>query len=211
MCRLPRFFTIWLLSCYGCATVMADELLIIDDRSSGDYHSTLGSTWRLITDDVMGGVSSGQLTLDSIDNRPCLRLRGDVRLENNGGFVQAALDLNGTGAFDASAYQGVLLEVYGNDEVYNLHLRTDDVWLPWQSYRASFRAPTGWHTVRLPFADFDGYRITTALDLERLERIGIVAIGRAFQADLCVASVALYRDSHAGDSTGISKSRLHKE
>jgi hypothetical protein len=198
MCRLPGFFTMWLLSCYGSATLMADELLIIDDRSSGDYHSTLGSSWRLITDDVMGGVSSGQLTLDSVENRPCLHLRGDIRLENNGGFVQTAIDLKDTGAFDASAYQGVLLDVYGNDEVYNLHLRTDDVWLPWQSYRAGFRALPGWHSVRLPFANFDGYRITAALDVARLERIGIVAIGRGFQADLCVARVALYRGDYSG-------------
>ncbi len=194
MRRVAGFFTMALLSCYGCATVMAEDLLIIDDRHTGDYRSTRGTSWRLVTDDVMGGISSGQLTPDSVDNRPCLRLRGEVRLENNGGFVQAALDLKGTGAFDASAYQGVLLDVYGNDEVYNLHLRTDAVWLPWQSYRAGFRAAAGWHSVRLPFADFDGYRITTALDTARLQRIGIVAIGRAFQADLCVARVALYRD-----------------
>ena len=87
-----------------------------------------------------------------------------------------------------------MLEVYGNAEEYNVHLRTDDIWLPWQSYRASFQAPAGWHTVRLPFAEFSGYRISSSLDLEHIERIGIVAIGRAFKADLCVARVALYRD-----------------
>ena len=31
------------------------------------------------------------------------------------------------------------------------------------------------------------------LDLEHLERIGLVAIGRAFSADLCIAEVRLYR------------------
>ncbi len=198
MYRVLMLSTMVLLSCGGCTNVMAEELLIIDDRRSGDERSTLGTSWRLFTDGVMGGVSSGQFTPDTLDSRACLRLCGDVRLENNGGFVQAALDLKGTGAFNASAYQGVLLDVYGNDEVYNLHLRTGDVWLPWQSYRASFKAAAGWHSVRLPFAGFDGYRITSALDLERLERIGIVAIGRAFQADLCVARVALYRDDGSG-------------
>jgi hypothetical protein len=188
-----RLIVAALLSYCGYATVMADDLLIIDDRRTEDYRSSLGTSWRLITDNVMGGVSNGRLTLDSIDDRACLRLRGDVRLENSGGFVQAALDIKGTSAFDASAYQGVLLEVYGNDQVYNLHLRTDDVWLPWQSYRASFSAAAGWHTVQLPFAEFTGYRIGSPLDLEHLERIGIVAIGRAFKADLCVASMALYR------------------
>ena len=46
--------------------------------------------------------------------------------------------------------------------------------------------------MRLPFTGFEGYRISAPLDLEQLERIGIVAIGRAFRADLCVAGLALY-------------------
>jgi len=45
--------------------------------------------------------------------------------------------------------------------------------------------------VRLPFADFNGYRIGAPLDLEQLERIGIAAIGRAFKPDLCVARLTL--------------------
>lgn len=173
---------------------MADDMLIIDDRRTGGFESALGSTWRIVTDDVMGGVSSGEISLHTIDNRFCLRLQGDVRLENSGGFIQAALDTENTVAADASAYSGILLEVYGNDEEYNLHLRTDAVWLPWQSYRASFSAPARWQTVRLPFAQFSGYRIGKKLDLENLERIGLVAIGRAFTADLCIAKLALYRD-----------------
>lgn len=190
-----KFAVMVLLPCFGSPTVMADGELIIDDRGTGDYRSALGTSWRLVTDSVMGGVSNGQLTLDTIDGKACLRLRGDVRLDNSGGFVQAALDLKGENALDASAYRGVLLEVYGNAEEYNVHLRTDDVWLPWQSWRASFMAPAGWHTVRLPFAEFSGYRIGSPLNLEQLERIGIVAIGRAFEADLCIARLALYPDT----------------
>ena len=174
---------------------MADETLIIDDRRSGGLESTLGNNWRLITDGVMGGLSSGELSLATIDNKACLRLQGDVSLANSGGFIQAALDTEATAAADASSYAGLSLEVYGNDQEYNVHLRTDDVWLPWQSYRASFRASGRWQTVRLPFDQFTGYRIGKKLDLEHLERIGLVAIGRAFTADLCVAQIGLYRDS----------------
>lgn len=177
------------------ATPMAYDLLIIDDRRTGDYRSALGTSWRLVTDGVMGGVSAGQLRCDTAEGRACLRLRGDVRLENNGGFVQASLDLKGTGAGDASGFRGVLLEVCGNGEAYNLHLRTADTRRPWQSYRASFQAPAGWRTVRLPFSGFAAHRIDSPLGLGQLERIGIVAIGRAFTADLCVASLALYRDA----------------
>lgn len=174
---------------------MADDILIIDDRRSQGFESVLGTKWRLVTDGVMGGVSSGTVTLNTIDQRGCLGLTGDIRLENSGGFIQVALDLKDTVAADASTYSGVLLEVYGNGEEYNVHLRTGDIWLPWQSYRASFVAPARWQTVRLPFARFTGYRISSNLDLKHLERIGLVAIGRAFAAELCVAKLGLYRDA----------------
>ena len=187
------FIRYWVLLFFLCgASVMADDLLIIDDRRSGNLDSTLGASWRMFTDGVMGGVSSGTLTLASIDNRDCLRLQGDVRLENNGGFVQAALDIEKTAAADASAYTGIVIDVYGNDEAYNLHLRTDDLWLPWQSYRATFQAPASWQTVQLPFAEFSPYKTRSALDVTELERIGVVAIGRAFTADLCIGRVAFY-------------------
>jgi len=183
------------LFCFCGATVMADERLIIDDRSSGTLESALGSSWRMFTDGVMGGVSTGTLTPASIDQRDCLRLQGDVRLENNGGFVQAALDVEDTPAEDASAYTGIEIEVYGNDETYNLHLRTGDLWLPWQSYRATFAAPARWQTLQLPFAEFSGYRTGKPLDVTELERIGVVAIGRAFTADLCIGRVGFYSGS----------------
>lgn len=191
-----KVITLLLSSCFGCATLMADEILIIDDRRSGDLESVVAGSWRMVTDGVMGGLSRGELSLDTVDGTACLRLRGEVSLENNGGFIQAALDVEGTGAADASDYQGLLLKVYGNNQDYNLHLRTGDVWLPWQSYRASFNAPAGWQTLRLPFAEFDGYRIGKELNLKRLQRIGLVAIGRAFSADLCIGELALYRDSN---------------
>ncbi len=197
MHRLHPILKAGALAVFCWTNVMADDLLIIDDRTHGDYESALGTRWRLVTDGVMGGVSQGTLLADHIDDRDCLHLRGEVRLENNGGFVQAALDLTNTAAFDATSYNGLLLDVYGNGERYNLHLRTTDNWLPWQSYRADFTATPGWQTVRLPFTDFTAYRISKPLNLTRLERIGIVAIGRAFQADLCVARVTLYRDATA--------------
>jgi len=185
------------LTCFLCVygvPLMANETLVIDDRRIGGLESTLGNDWRIITDGVMGGLSSGELSPATIDHKACLRLQGDVSLANGGGFIQAALDIGATAAADASPYDGILLEVYGNDQAYNLHLRTADVWLPWQSYRASFRAPGRWQTVRLPFDQFTGYRIGKKLDLQHMERIGLVAIGHTFTADLCVARIALYRD-----------------
>lgn len=189
----------WLSGIFLCVLwnpqLMADELLVIQPAPNEGITSEVDTSWRLITDGVMGGLSSGTLSKNSVEGRPCMRLRGDVSLKNNGGFIQAAVDIGSTPAANASAYQGIMLEVYGNNQEYNLHLRSNDVWLPWQSYRASFVAPAKWQTIKLPFSSFSGYRIRKPLDLAQLKRIGVVAIGREFAADLCIGQLALYRDN----------------
>lgn len=174
-------------------TLSAQASLMIDDHASGTTRASHGTSWRLVTDMVMGGVSRGSLVPTEVAGRPCLRLTGNVSLENNGGFVQASLDLDQGGDFDASAYAGIELDVHGNGQSYNLHLRTADTRIVWQSYRASFIAAPAWTTLRLPFSEFVPYRTNAALNLARLRRLGVVAIGREMQADLCIGKFALYR------------------
>lgn len=144
-----KFFILIFL---GVARIVLANDLIIDNRTSGNLKSNLGIEWRLITDQVMGGASSGKLTLDTYRGRYCLRMQGDVLTENNGGFVQMALSLSEKDNFDASAFAGIVLEVAGNNEDYNIHFRTADLWFPWQSYHASFKATSNWQTIRVPFA-----------------------------------------------------------
>ena len=167
--------------------------LLIDDRNSNSLLASNGMHWRVVSDTVMGGASSGSLIPTETEGRRCLRLTGNVSLENNGGFVQASLDLSSAGLLDASDYSGIEIEIYGNGEVYNLHLRTEDTQIVWQSYRISFHALPHWQTLRLRFADFQPHRIDIPLDLKKLRRLGIVAIGREMQADLCIGRMALFR------------------
>lgn len=168
--------------------------MLIDDFSDDDLTSSLGTPWRAVSDRVMGGVSSARIARGRIEGRLCLRLTGDVRLDNNGGFVQAALDLAPSSAvLDASGCSGVELTLRGNGEQYNVHLRSVDCVRPWQSYRAAFTAPPRWRTLTLPFTAFTPHRLETPLDTRRLQRIGLVAIGRAFAADLAVCRLAFYR------------------
>lgn len=162
---------------------------LIDDLSQPHPLANTGTAWELLSDRVMGGVSAGGLSRETIAGRAALRLQGDVRLENNGGFVQAALDLAPNGSTDARRWSGISLHVYGNGEAYNLHLRTADVTRPWQSYRATFDAPPMWQTITLRFDDFSPHRLTAPLDLSTLRRIGIVAIGRKFRADIAIARI----------------------
>jgi hypothetical protein len=172
-------------------TVLANDL-IIDDRSSGDMTSNIGTEWQFVADTVMGGVSSGNLTIDSHDGKKCLRMRGNVSTDNNGGFVQMALSLSERGVFDATGYDGVELEVTGNNESYNVHFRTSSLWFPWQSYRASFTATPAWQTLRIPFSKLEAYKTSQAFQQDKLKRIGLLGIGRDFKADLCLASIRFY-------------------
>jgi hypothetical protein len=173
---------------------MADAPGVIDALDRDPPFATIGTRWEFVGDRVMGGVSGGEMVREAVAGRPALRLRGDVSLENDGGFVQIALDLCARGGVvDARRWTGIEIDVFGNGERYNLHLRTADVVRPWQSYRADFVAPAEWSTVRLPFRRFEPHRIEAPLDLSALRRLGIVAIGRAFEADVAVGRLEFYR------------------
>ena len=166
---------------------------VIDDLSGAFPLARNGARWELLSDRVMGGVSAGRLTRETVAGRMAIRLQGDVSLANNGGFIQMALELLPSGAAtDCSGFTGIEIEVAGNDETYGLHLRTADLNRPWQSYRQSFRAEADWRVLRLAFAGFLPYRTEAALDVSRLRRLGLVAIGRAFRADLALAAIRFY-------------------
>ena len=168
--------------------------MLIDDFSNDELISKLDTRWRGVSDQVMGGVSEASVTRGTDGDRVFLRLSGDVRLDNNGGFIQAAIDLAPSGAsFDASGFKGIRLVVRGNGEKYSVHLRTPDNTRPWQSYRAHFIAVPEWTTIDLAFSTFEPYRVVAPLDTGKLRRLGLVAIGRAFNADLSVSEISFYR------------------
>jgi hypothetical protein len=169
------------------------DSLVIDDRSHGDMHATIGGAWRLVSDRVMGGVSDGWLQPEIHRGRSCLRMQGAVSTDNNGGFLQMSLELASGKVFDVSAYRAFQLTVAGNKERYNLHVRTSDLFMPWQSYRAGFDSHDDWQTIEIPFEQLVPHRTVRPFRPSRLTRIGLVAIGRDFQADICLADLRLVR------------------
>ena len=172
---------------------MTAAVEIIDDFSQQPPLASNGECWALISDGVMGGVSQGTMGRAQIEGRPAIRMQGEVSLENNGGFLQMAIDLGAQGtSVDASDWAGIEIDVIGNGEAYNLHLRTADVERSWQSYRHALTAPDVWTSIRLPFAGFTRHRIEAPLDLRKLRRLGIVAIGRAFKADIAIGGLRFY-------------------
>ena len=172
-----------------------DPLLdpLLDGAAAADLTAACGSAWRAVSDRVMGGVSQGTVRKETLAGRRCVRLQGEVSLENNGGFLQMTLDLAPHGGpVDIGAWRGLELTARGNGHVYNVHLKTADLQRPWQSYRHGFTAGPDWRTVRLPFAEFAPHRTDAPLDLRRVKRLGVVAIGAAFAADVALADLRLY-------------------
>ncbi|MEO8443663.1 MAG: CIA30 family protein [Gammaproteobacteria bacterium] len=149
--------------------------------------------WRGFSDRVMGGVSDAAFASSMVDGRRCIRLTGRVTRDQGGGFIQMALDL-GTrdSGFDGSAWAGVEMLVYGNDEDYNIHVRTADCGWYDQSYRATFHAVPRWQRVRVPWTGFVANDITLPLDAARLQRIAVLGWMREFEADIALAEMALY-------------------
>ena len=144
--------------------------------------------WELVSDQVMGGVSDGALSLQKVAGRQALRLTGTVSTANDGGFLQLARD-----AGDAGGWTGMALDLAGNGTDYNLHLRTDALSRPWQSFRTTLAVTEEWQTHRVAFADLEAHRTDATFAPDGLRRIGIVAIGRDFRADVALARLALYR------------------
>ncbi len=142
----------------------------------------------------MGGKSNGGMSRETIQGRNATVLRGDVSLDNNGGFIQIAFDLRPDGGrFDASHWDGMEMDICGNGERYELRLRTDQLIRPWQSFRTEFLTTRQWQRLQLPFQAVEPHRTDTSFDPAKLRRVGILAVGREFLAELAVAAVRLYR------------------
>jgi len=101
---------------------------VIDDMQETFPFSSSGCQWTGYTDRVMGGVSSGSISRETVDGRDSNVLRGKVSLANNGGFVQMASDLALNPSLcktvDASEYDGIKCDVYcdteNNSEEFNI-------------------------------------------------------------------------------------------
>lgn len=154
----------------------------------------LAPQWAFVSDRVMGGVSSGELRRETIAGRPAVRLTGDVSLQNDGGFVQMAFDLaDAADGIEPADWKGLELCLLGNGESYDIRLRTTQLTHPWQSFRTEVTPPAHWTTLRIPFSDFVLHRTDAQFDAAALRRIGLLAIGREFLADLAVSRVGFYR------------------
>ena len=166
--------------------------LVLDDFEP-DGDGILESQWAGFTDRVMGGRSDGSFSQTSLLGKRCLRLTGDVTREGGGGFAQMAVRPGGpTGFFDLSAFAGLEVLAMGNNQHYNIHIRTADVAWYNQSYRATFFAPARWQKFCFAWSDFKPHGIDEPMDTSVIQRIGFLGWMREFRMDLAIGEVAFF-------------------
>ena len=125
--------------------------MLIDDFGGRDLISKLGTRWRAVSDQVMGGISQASIAHDTIDDRQCLRLTGDVCLENNGGFASVR---SRPEAMPTAGTSRLAVRVRGDGREYQLRIRTDETF-DGVAYRWSFKTRADeWMTIEAPYRDF---------------------------------------------------------
>lgn len=149
------------------------------------------SPWVVISDQVMGGVSSAVLQQEVRHNASCSCLIGRTRLDNNGGFVQMRLDIEPS--YLRTDYRGIFIELYGSAQDYNLHVKTTQLNRPWQSFRCTLSVEPQWTRFFVPYTQLQAHRTDAKLQPTAIRSIAVVAIGQAFDVDVCVRRLGFYR------------------
>ena len=162
------------------------EKMLIDNFNNDNQEN-----WEFISDQVMGGVSTGKMLFKNQDVDGYLHLTGNVSTKNQGGFIQARTSLKNVLTNDI---KGIKIRAKGNATKYYLHLRTNGTILPWHYYQAEFNVQENWSDISIPLINFkkSGGFLRNKIKPKSLKSIGIVAYGRDHIADLSVSLLSFY-------------------
>ena len=175
------FIKFLLLTFFSFSTVFAYEEMI------DNFDNNPEKRWIFFADTVMGGKSSGSITFTNNTNDNFARLVGNVTTQNNGGFIQIRRKVSGLD----NSIEFINLQVKGNNQIYHVFLRTTGTILPWQYYKAEFKAVKTWKNLSIPISSFQRSSsfLSKKIKPANIRSIGLVAFGRDFKADLYVSEI----------------------
>ena len=192
-----RYFSLLLLILSSINFSVAEKMIIDDMKNQSgkpdeEFCEGGNAKWCFVTDKVMGGISEGSLNFKKEKEIYFYRMTGELSLKNNGGFIQFRTKIENHPK--QKSYKGVRLRVRGNNNEYAIHIRTKYLLLPWQYYESTFQAMDEWSTIELPFSSFEksNFYQPSNVSSQDIKTIGIVAIGREFEAQIDLASIELY-------------------
>lgn len=142
------------------------ERTLFDFSTAGDL-----SSWQVVNDDVMGGVSAGRFDLAS----GAALFRGELSLENDGGFASVR---SAPSRQDLAGCEALVVRVRGDGRRYRLTVRTGSGFDA-PLHQCPFPTRRGeWEEHRLAFRDFvPTLRGRVLADVPPLDPAGIVSVG----------------------------------
>ena len=164
----------------------------------------MAKEWKYQSDQVMGGVSQGDASLEQDGDMFFFRLTGDVSTRNNGGFVQfrskvslfnkpEMFQLIHNANKGGQELEGVRLKVRGNGERYHVMIRTYSTWSPSDYYYHTFDTSPDWQQVNMPFSKFRRSKSGEMnLGADQMRDFAVVAYGRDFKSDVSVSKISFY-------------------
>ena len=184
-----------------CGNILWADAMIIDDMRNSSAHGKAeeenfceekSDKWCFVSDKVMGGVSEGSFQTIVEGNDAHYNMQGNVSTKNNGGFLQFRTKISNHPK--NKLYKGIRIQVRGNNEEYAVHIRTKYLLLPWQYYQSTFIATNEWQVIELPLKNFikSNFYQPTNVSSSDIKTLGIVAIGRDFQANIDLRYIELY-------------------
>ena len=177
------FFTIFLLISF------ATNSMNLFNKSLSNSEEFF-KEWEYISDNVMGGVSSGKATILKDTDNFFLRLEGNVSTKNNGGFIQ----VRSSKEIVSDNFKGIKLKVSGKPSEYYIHIRTNFLLMPWQYYAGKFSVDKEWKYVEVYFEDFkkSNFYQPSAFSATDIKSVGFVAYGKDFEAELNIMEAELF-------------------
>jgi monofunctional biosynthetic peptidoglycan transglycosylase len=144
-----------------------------------DFSKTISSSWQIVNDGVMGGVSRSSFKPHE-DGYAVFS--GILSLKNNGGF--ASVRAQSRQAADLSAFDGLAIQAMGDGKVYCIRLRTiQNGRGTWYTYEARFQTTAGeWGTYLVPYSAFKPeFRGSRLRGVPNLNPNAIIEIGFMIQ------------------------------
>ena len=147
--------------------------------------------WKFISDNVMGGVSTGSINYVIKEGNSSAYLSGNVSTKNNGGFIQIRRSLKN---IDLSKAKYIKITAKGNNQKYFLHLRTSGTILPWQYYQISFEVKEEYKEYILQIKEFkkSGSFQPSMVNSKSISSVAVVAYGRDHKADIHVKEISFH-------------------
>ena len=178
------FKIITIIFIYIFSNILFSQVMIFENFNDKKYKN-----WEFITDQVMGGISSGNYIFLDENEINFLRMTGEVSLANNGGFIQVRKKIGKNKVI----FKGINLNARGNNSDYYVHIRTNFTLLPWQYYQAKFSVTREWEVHHLDLKDFkrSGILLPRKINPKNIKSLALVAFGREYKVKLDVSDISL--------------------